>query len=181
MNAYTKRNWAAGMFSGKLLHDGILDQLRKMFADVDVVGPGAKAWTPEQEMQCAVLLDAIDTIRSTSAKMAHQQALDVKWMQSPHSDGPTSFIAICESLGLEPEAVRTRVLSEIGKIPSTRGRVTKKPCQCCGKLTFRGYCKPVYDTAVRMFHVRPSAENIQAAIDYRVNVLFARRAQRRAA
>jgi len=65
---------------------------------------------PEKRLQLAVLADAVATqarvIVDSTPRAQALHAEVAEWFASDVADGPFSFIAICDSLGLEPGYIR---------------------------------------------------------------------------
>jgi hypothetical protein len=62
--------------------------------------------TGTKALMLAVLEDGIRSYLSGPALVGEEAA---HWIRSPRNQSPFSFVVICETLGLDPEAVRTRV------------------------------------------------------------------------
>lgn len=71
---------------------------------------------PEMRLQLAVLADAVAThMRYTAATRTRGRRLFSEadeWFTSDVDDGPFSFVAICDSLGLEPAYLRTALRTQ---------------------------------------------------------------------
>lgn len=74
------------------------------------------AWTAEQTLMVAILEDAIACYRhEVKPKRENPDVLARQaefWIRSQDWDSPFSFNNVCESLGLESAATRTRVLGQ---------------------------------------------------------------------
>lgn len=64
----------------------------------------APTWTPEQLLQLAVLETAVRDLRVPS-----QRDRVLAWVDDPQEWGPTSFVAVCHSLDLDPEAIHAKM------------------------------------------------------------------------
>jgi hypothetical protein len=86
---------------------------------------GAARLTPEKKLMLAVLKDAIGCLRRHAAARSERQReifRDAAMWIEEESDGPFSFRIICETLGLETDAIR-RALRRFGHSRrSCRGR-----------------------------------------------------------
>ncbi len=67
---------------------------------------------PEYRLMAAVLEDALDVMRRPPivAEAAAVERWETEaWFASPRRDWPFAFVAICEALGLDAQAVRARI------------------------------------------------------------------------
>jgi len=62
--------------------------------------------TGTKALMLAVLEDGIRSYLSGSTLIADEAE---QWVRSPRNLSPFSFVVVCETLGLDPDAVRTRV------------------------------------------------------------------------
>jgi hypothetical protein len=71
-------------------------------------------WTPELALMLAVLEDAIACYRRTLKRPRQNPAILARqaefWIRLDDWESPFSFNNICEALGLEPRATRTKIL-----------------------------------------------------------------------
>ena len=69
---------------------------------------------PEKRLQVAVLTDAIGTFRrleGVESPQAQRLFAEVNaWFASDDTDGPFTFVTICDSLGLDPTYIRRGLL-----------------------------------------------------------------------
>jgi hypothetical protein len=68
-----------------------------------------RAWSPHERLRIAVLLHALHELRRYPADSRYAKEAR-RWVVSNDAHWPCSFVAICDVLGLEPAAVRARVL-----------------------------------------------------------------------
>jgi len=74
-----------------------------------------KESTPERRLLAAVLQDAVHIIQRGLAYHERRELTDtyrdaMAWVAAERTTWPCSFVALCESLGLDAESVRTRLL-----------------------------------------------------------------------
>jgi len=67
--------------------------------------PSSDVSTPERRLALAVLADAIRHVRYGGGGAADDEA----WFASDAIDHPFAFLAVCESLGLDPDHLRRGV------------------------------------------------------------------------
>ena len=70
-------------------------------------------YEPERELLIAALRDAFESLgqdSSAKAKRSVQRATR-KWFESKEANRPFAFVAICQALNLDADAVRQRALS----------------------------------------------------------------------
>jgi len=70
------------------------------------------AGTPEECLMAAVLEDAMDVYRHPSAKRRHLLRETEEWFRSDDRSWLLSFARICETLGLDPHAIRAALEQE---------------------------------------------------------------------
>jgi len=68
--------------------------------------------TPAQCLMAAVLQDAIDVYRHPGAKRRHLLRETEAWLRSDDRSWLLSFGHICETLGLDPNSIRTALEQE---------------------------------------------------------------------
>jgi hypothetical protein len=79
---------------------------------------GARALSPERRLCMAVLAFAIFDVRryasvgNANARTLYRTART--WLESDDHTWPLAFVPVCDVLGLDPSAVRTRVLGTLG-------------------------------------------------------------------
>jgi len=94
-----------------------MDQLESALAPITILpsqlyGPplGGARTQPEKRLQLAVLADALVTFhRSAGQPRARARRLFAEaeaWFASDATDGPFSFLSICQSLDLDPDYIR---------------------------------------------------------------------------
>jgi hypothetical protein len=76
-----------------------------------------RAWSPHERLRIAVLLHALHELRRYPADSRYAQEAR-RWVVSNDARWPCSFVAICDVLGLDPAAVRARVLGGAHASPS---------------------------------------------------------------
>ena len=65
---------------------------------------------PELSLAEAVLEDAVYCLRRVSCGVTHQQCREAfEWFESDRRDWPFAFISVCDVLGMDAAAVRTRL------------------------------------------------------------------------
>lgn len=82
---------------------------------------GTAQWSPVQRLHAALLWNVIETWRVCAGRMntsAQRQCVEIhEWLDG--ADAPISFVAVCASLGFDPEATRRLCLHAAAR---TRGR-----------------------------------------------------------
>ena len=84
-------------------------------ASTDILHPltdGMKSRTPEQCLMAAVLEDAIDVYRHPRADRRERMRETEAWFRSDDRSWLFSFGRICETLGLDPHAIRASLEQE---------------------------------------------------------------------
>jgi hypothetical protein len=74
-------------------------------------------WLGMRALMLAVLEEAI---HSSGSSVGHVRAAAVRWIVSPEHRYVFSFVVICETLGLEPSAVRRSIMRLVDKKRTSR-------------------------------------------------------------
>jgi hypothetical protein len=82
----------------------------------------AAHWSGMRALMLAVLEDAIQQFGSS---VGHRRAAAERWIMSPERAYVFSFTVICETLDLEPSAVRRSLIRLLGKQPPGRRRLRR--------------------------------------------------------
>jgi hypothetical protein len=65
---------------------------------------------PEVSLIEAILEDAVRCLQRVSRGVTHRQFLEAfEWFESNRCDWPFAFVNVCDVLGMDPAAVRTRL------------------------------------------------------------------------
>lgn len=106
---------------GPVLRDGIVlmkDEMTAMslasgeFSRAEETAPGAVPWVGMKALMLAVLDDAILCLRSPRSPVRLQSE---HWIKSRERQYVFSFAVICETLALEPSAVRRSVMELVNR------------------------------------------------------------------
>jgi hypothetical protein len=98
-----------------LEHDTVQERIRHNVAEPDPEADQRSIqWTPELALMLAVLEDAIACYRRTLKRPRQNPAILARqaefWIRLEDWESPFSFNNICEALGLDPVATRSRIL-----------------------------------------------------------------------
>jgi len=99
----------AGYEAGEI-GNPILDDITAGARYGSQVGANSDA-CPEKRLMLAILSDAIDCLRRGLRSSESAEALD--WILDQDSDRLCSFGSVCDTLGLEPSSVRSKVLESV--------------------------------------------------------------------
>jgi len=92
----------------------------------NLVPHGTQACLPEISLIAAIFEDAVRCVRRGGRGVTHQQSWEAfEWIASERRDWPFAFVNVCDFLGMDATAVRTRL--RVGKrgrctVPSVTGR-----------------------------------------------------------
>jgi hypothetical protein len=71
---------------------------------------GTRVCRPEISLVAAVFEDAVRCVQRGSPGVTHQQSADaLEWIGSERRDWPFDFVNVCDFLGMDAKAVRTRL------------------------------------------------------------------------
>jgi hypothetical protein len=71
---------------------------------------GTQVWLPEISLVAAIFEDAVRCFQRASRGVTHQQSEEAfEWIASERSDWPFAFVNVCDFLGVDAKAVRTRL------------------------------------------------------------------------
>ena len=73
---------------------------------------GSKSRTPEERLMAAVLEDAVDVYRHPAYSRRRLLRETEEWFRSDDRSWPFSFGRICDTLGLDPRAIRSLLEQE---------------------------------------------------------------------
>jgi hypothetical protein len=87
------------------------------------------SWTGEQRLMAAILEDAVAVCRKLeapkSSKARHVLRETLRWLRSNDRGWTFSFLRICETLDLEPSAIRRGIRILRGEEPLEPARVSR--------------------------------------------------------
>jgi len=85
---------------------GSVDATPEQFQDIWHRGTTV---APEVELQVALLEQAVEDLRRPKRRIRHEAIL---WVENEDENWPFSFLNVCARLGLDPEAVRDRLIGD---------------------------------------------------------------------
>lgn len=109
--------------------------------------------TPEQNLVCAMILQAVDDIRLYRGSSGHRHLRDpaIEWVKY---DGPMDvsgrirFADACDALGMDASAVREGILNLVGDDDRSTERTLRR-CDRCGQDMFRRTSETFHAFALR--------------------------------
>ena len=89
----------------------------------------SSSWTGEQRLMAAILEDAVAVCRKLEApktsKSRHVLRETLRWLRSNDSKWTFSFLRICETLDLEPTAIRRGIRVLSGEEPTEPAHISR--------------------------------------------------------
>jgi hypothetical protein len=78
--------------------------------EANLLPHGRRMSTPEISLVAAIFEDAVRCVQLSTRGVTHQQSLEAfEWMASERRDWPFAFVNVCDLLGMDAAAVRTRL------------------------------------------------------------------------